>query len=101
LLVLQGLLLASAQNCHYGRLILAVGERGHEATLANALTGAASFGLERGQAARLLEDLRARVHARWKSALAGAKISNIDIERFAKCYAEAGKDQWQNGEDQR
>jgi len=46
-----------------GRLILAVGERGHEASLANALTGAASYGLECQEATTLLEDMRARERA--------------------------------------
>src|ERR1700726_4748482 len=67
-----------------GRLILAVGDRGHEATLANALTGAATYGLQREEAATLLEDLRVRVNARWKAALVEAKISEVDIERFPK-----------------
>ena len=52
-----------------GSLILAVGERGHEATLANALTGAATYGLEREEAATLLEDLRVCISGRWKEAL--------------------------------
>jgi serine/threonine-protein kinase HipA len=84
-----------------GRLILAVGDRGHEATLANALTGAASYGLDREEAATLLEDLRVRVNGRWKAALVEAKISEVDIERFAKCFAEAGKDKWQRDDDGR
>jgi hypothetical protein len=42
-----------------------------------------------------------RVNARWKAALVEAKISEVDIERFAKCFAEAGKDKWQNGDDGR
>jgi serine/threonine-protein kinase HipA len=84
-----------------GRLILAVGDRGHEATLANALTGAATYGLDREEAATLLEDLRVRVNGRWKAALVEAKISEVDIERFARCFAEAGKDKWQNGDDER
>ena len=84
-----------------GRLILAVGDRGHEATLANALTGAASYGLDREEAATLLEDLRVRVNARWKAALVEAMISEVDIERFARCFAEASKDKWQNGDDGR
>ena len=79
-----------------GRLILAVGDRGHEATLANALTGAATYGLQREEAASLLEDLRVRVNAGWKAALVEAKISEADIERFAKCFAEASNDKWQS-----
>jgi serine/threonine-protein kinase HipA len=79
-----------------GRLILAVGERGHEATLANALTGAATYGLKREEAAALLEDLRVRVNARWKSAFNEAGIGAVDIERFANSFTESGNTKWQN-----
>ena len=78
-----------------GRLILAAGESGHAATLANALTGAAAFGLKREEAAALLEDLRGRVSARWKAALSEAGIGAIDIERLANCFIESGKAEWQ------
>ena len=80
------------------RLILSVGEKGHEATLANALTGAATFGLERQEAITLLEDLRVCVKARWRVALGEAGVSVVDIERFANCFAEADKDTWQKNE---
>jgi serine/threonine-protein kinase HipA len=79
-----------------GGLTLAAGERGHEATLANALTGAATYGLKREEAASLLENLRVRISARWRAALSEAGISAVDIERFASCFAESGKDGWQN-----
>jgi serine/threonine-protein kinase HipA len=79
-----------------GRLILSVGERGHEATLANALTGAATYGLQREEAATLLEDLRIGVSARWQEALGEAGIGAVDIERFASCFVESSKDKWQN-----
>lgn len=79
-----------------GRLILAVGERGHEATLANALTGAAPFGLKREEAAALLEDLRVRIGARWNAALSEAGMGAIDIERFANCFTESNRAEWQN-----
>ena len=78
-----------------GSLILAVGERGHEATLANALTGAATYGLEREEAATLLEDLRVRISGRWKEALGEAGISAVDIERFTNCFTEFSKAGWQ------
>lgn len=79
-----------------GRLILAVGERGHEATLGNALTGAATFGLKREEAAALLEDFRVRVGARWAAALGEARIGDTDTKRLANCFAEAGKAGWRN-----
>jgi serine/threonine-protein kinase HipA len=79
----------------HGRLILAVGERGHEATLANALTGAATYGLDHEEAATLLEDLRVCVSGRWKEALVEASIGGVDIERLADCFSESSKAGWQ------
>jgi serine/threonine-protein kinase HipA len=79
-----------------GRIMLAVGERGHEATLANALTGAATYGLEREEAATLLEDLRVRISSRWREALGEAGISAVDIERFTNCFTESSNAKWQN-----
>ncbi len=79
-----------------GRLVLAVGARGHEATLANALTGAAAFGLKPDEAVGLLEELRVRVDARWQAALSEAGVSKLDIERLAGCFAESGKSRWQS-----
>jgi serine/threonine-protein kinase HipA len=77
-----------------GRLILTVGDHGHEATLANALSSAAAFGLKRDEAAALLEDLRTHVDSRWKIALSDANISAVDIERLAKCFSESGNVSW-------
>jgi serine/threonine-protein kinase HipA len=77
-----------------GSLVLAVGERGHEATLANALTGAAGFGLKNDEAATILEDLRVLVAARWKVSLSTAGVTAIDIERLANCFAETKNDDW-------
>src|SRR6266508_929970 len=79
-----------------GRLVLAVGERGHEATLANALTGATAFGLNPDEAAALLEELRARVDARWQATLGEAGVGRLDIERFENCFTESSRVEWQN-----
>jgi serine/threonine-protein kinase HipA len=78
-----------------GRLILRVGDKGHDATLANALSGAASFGLKREEAAAILEDLRMRVDNRWRLVLGEAGLAAIDIERLANCFVESGKADWQ------
>lgn len=78
-----------------GRLVLAVGERGHEATLANALTGAAAFGLKQEEAAALLEELRVRVSARWAAIMRESGMTDPDIARLANCFAESGKVGWE------
>jgi len=80
-----------------GSLVLAVGGLGHEATLANALTGASAFGIKRDEAAALLEDLRVRVHARWETMLRESGISGTDIQRLANCFVQAGRSDWSNG----
>jgi serine/threonine-protein kinase HipA len=77
-----------------GRLVLAVGDRGREATLANALTSAAAFGLKRDEAAALLEELRLQVSARWRTALTDAGLTSVDVERLAKCFSETNKAEW-------
>jgi len=77
-----------------GRLVLAVGERGHEATLANALTSAAAFGLKPDEATALLEDLRLQVETGWRTALTEAGLGTIDIERLTKSFAEAQNAEW-------
>jgi serine/threonine-protein kinase HipA len=78
-----------------GSLILAPGQRGHEATLANALTGAASFGLKNDEATNLLEELRLLVNAGWQLALSEAGISAVEIEKLTNCFVEAGRAEWQ------
>lgn len=77
-----------------GRLVLAVGDRGREATLANALTSAAAFGLKRDEAAALLEDLRLKVSAGWRTALTDAGLTTTDVERLAKCFSETHRAEW-------
>jgi serine/threonine-protein kinase HipA len=79
-----------------GRLVLAIGDHGHAATLANALTAADAFGLKRAEAAPLLEDLRARVDARWHAALQESGVGTLDIARLANCFNEAGRRDWLN-----
>jgi serine/threonine-protein kinase HipA len=74
-----------------GRLVLAVGDRGHEATLANALTSAAAFGLAHDEAAALLKDLRLQVNSGWRIALAEAGLGSTEIERLANSFSEAYK----------
>ena len=78
------------------RLILNAGANGHEPTLANALTGAAAFGLDREEAASMLEELRAAVGQRWQAAMKDAGLAAGDIERLAPCFAESGSSAWRD-----
>lgn len=77
-----------------GTLVLSVGERGHEATLDNALSGAIAFGIKREEAAALLEEIRVHVDARWKPILAESGVGDQDIERLSNCFIEAGRSDW-------
>jgi serine/threonine-protein kinase HipA len=77
-----------------GNLVLAAGNMGRAATLANALTGAAHYGLAHDEAVALLEDVRVRVSARWQNAFEEAGISTVDIARFANCFTEADRAKW-------
>ena len=79
-----------------GRLVLAIGDHGHAATLANALTAADAFGLKQEEAAPVLQELRARVDARWHAALQEAGVGALDIARLANCFNEAGRRDWLN-----
>lgn len=79
-----------------GTLVLGVGELGHEATLKNALSGAAKFGIKQEEAASLLEEIRQRVDARWRLILAESGVGNQDIQRLANCFIEAGRSDWLN-----
>ena len=77
-----------------GRLVLSVGERGHEATLANALSAAPWFGLDRDDAAAMLEKMRRSVETRWRKRLAQAGVKAIDVKRLENCFVEAGRRDW-------
>ncbi|WP_255602655.1 type II toxin-antitoxin system HipA family toxin [Glacieibacterium megasporae] len=75
-------------------LVLALGSGGKRATLANALSGHAAFGLPFEQAAHEIERLRRQVAAEWPSALAASGLSSEDRTRLARCFAASGDDGW-------
>lgn len=77
-----------------GTLVLGVGDRGHEATLDNALSGAVSFGIRQEEAANLLEEIRQRVDARWRLIMAECGVGGQDIQRLSNCFIEAGRSDW-------
>lgn len=76
------------------RLILRVGAQGRDATLANALTGAASFGLKDGEAAAAIEEMRGRVAAEWERVFKSCGVPQEDMVRLAGCFAQAAKRDW-------
>ena|SRR5258706_11351874 len=76
-------------------LILGVGDAGRQASLPNALTSAAAFGLDAQEAVALIDELRLRVKRRWRPLLAAAGLDAAIIERLASCFARSETDEWQ------
>ncbi|WP_454762341.1 type II toxin-antitoxin system HipA family toxin [Caulobacter segnis] len=71
------------------RLVLSVGPEGRQATLDNALAGAAHFDLGREEAAALIAAMAEQVHAQWAEHLQAAGVSEADRGRFATCFRQA------------
>ena len=83
-----------------GTQVLAVGERGHEATLANALTSAAYFGLDKEEAAHLMEAMRRRIATRWRTVFAEVGLRKQDLDRLKNSFVEAERADWRAVEPQ-
>ena len=83
------------QTGPHTNLILGVGDKGREASLANALTGAGAFGLKPEEAIAQIEDLRQQVKGRWQPLLAEHGIGGNDLGRLASCFAKSENDAWQ------
>jgi serine/threonine-protein kinase HipA len=79
----------------HANLILGVGAKGREASLANALSSAAAFGFKPEEAIVLIEDLRQRVRSRWQPLLTENGIIGNDLDRLASCFAKSANDAWQ------
>lgn len=68
------------------RLVLGVGPDGRNATLENALAGAAVFDLGHDEASSIVDEMRRIVGGRWETLYADAGISAADRARFATCF---------------
>ena len=68
------------------RLVLGVGPEGRNATIENALAGAAVFDLGVEEAAAVVDEVRQIVSARWEALFAEAGVSSADRKRFATCF---------------
>ena len=74
------------------RLVLGVGPEGRNATIGNALAGAAVFDLGPEEASAMTEELRVMVAARWQPLFEKAGLSPADRGRFATCFRLAIED---------
>lgn len=68
------------------RLVLGVGPHGRNATLENALQGAAAFDLSAEDAIALIAEMRNTVAARWQPLFGEAGLGAVDRQRFATCF---------------
>ncbi len=68
------------------RLVLGVGPEGRNATIENALAGAAVFDLGPDDAKAIAEDMSRIVATRWENLFTEAGISAADRKRFATCF---------------
>tara|TARA_R110002072_G_scaffold22383_20_gene78346 strand:+ start:141116 stop:142366 length:1251 start_codon:yes stop_codon:yes gene_type:complete len=74
------------------RLVLGVGPEGRNATIGNALAGAAVFDLGPDEASAMTQELRKIVSARWQPLFKDAGLSPADQGRFATCFRLANED---------
>jgi serine/threonine-protein kinase HipA len=82
-------------------LVLGVGPQGRAATLRNAITGAAAFGLSPAEARHEALALVDAVREDWRGCFAEAGLSEAEIRRFATCFRQAdlGRDLLADGVD--
>jgi hypothetical protein len=68
------------------RLAIGVGRNGRHATLKNALSDIASFGLSRPEAVAMAQDMQKTVKARWESLFRDNGFIQAEIERYRTCF---------------
>ena len=67
-------------------LAIGVGRNGRQATLKNALSDAASFGLPQSQAVALAVDTQKKVKANWEAVFKDSGITGAELERLRTCF---------------
>lgn len=72
--------------------VLGVGPEGRNATIGNALAGAAVFDLGGEEATEIANELKQAVSAKWEAHFEVAGISIADRKRFATCFRLAKAD---------
>lgn len=68
-------------------LVLRLGDEGKRATLENALSGHAAFGLSQDHAASDVKQLRQQVAAGWEAAVRASGVAADEQVRLARCFA--------------
>lgn len=77
------------QAGHFRMLALGVGERGREASLENALSSRASFGLRQEQAQQIVSEVQGICRG-WEGHYQRCGVTGDDLRRVATCFAWAG-----------
>lgn len=67
-------------------LAIGVGQKGRQATIANALTAAASFDLSLEEAKNIAFTLQQEVKSNWEKIFKASGFSATDIERMHSCF---------------
>jgi serine/threonine-protein kinase HipA len=67
-------------------LAIGVGRNGRQATLKNALSDAASFGLPQSQAITLAVDTQKKVKGHWEAVFNDSGITGAELERLRTCF---------------
>lgn len=67
-------------------LAIGVGRNGRRATLKNALSDIASFGLSRPDAIAMAQDMQKTVKARWEAIFRDNGLTAAEIERYRTCF---------------
>jgi serine/threonine-protein kinase HipA len=67
-------------------LAIGVGRNGRRATLKNALSDVASFGLSRPEAVAMAQDMQKTVKARWETLFRDNGFTQAEIERYRTCF---------------
>jgi serine/threonine-protein kinase HipA len=73
------------QSTNSWSLALIVGEEGRTATISNALSAAALFGLRANEANAIVEQIREATRG-WKDFYANCGLSQLDIDRISSCF---------------
>jgi serine/threonine-protein kinase HipA len=67
-------------------LAIGVGRNGRRATIENALTDVASFGLSRGEGISIAQMMQRIVRAGWEKLCVSNGFTSLEIERLRNCF---------------
>jgi hypothetical protein len=72
-------------------LAIGVGRGGRRATIENALSDIAGFGLSRSEAVSMAKTMQTIVKRNWEKLCAESGLSVLEIDRLRSCYIACGE----------